>query len=98
MSDQPKPTTGEWTAERLWDELNQPVVSREALAWTARQINASIPSAQHPLVELLRVAKCPACDGSGVISHQVGEQEWEHQKCQWCDERNAALAKVKDGK
>jgi hypothetical protein len=38
---------------------------------------------------LLRVAKCPNCDGSGSIPHQVGEGEWEQEQCQWCDERAA---------
>lgn len=38
---------------------------------------------------LLKVAKCPACDGSGSIQHQIGEDEWEAEQCQWCFERAA---------
>ena len=39
---------------------------------------------------LLDVAKCPNCDGSGGISHQVTEDEWEQEQCQWCDEARGA--------
>lgn len=51
-------------------------------------------------IGLLKVAKCPACDGSGAIGHEVGgcgpdgendtrECVWE--QCQWCDERAQLL-------
>lgn len=46
------------------------------------------------LLGLLRVAKCPACDGSGGIPYQVGDQEWEQQQCQWCDERATILGRT----
>ena len=42
-----------------------------------------------PLIELLKIAKCPDCDGSGVISgynHILNEPEQE--QCRWCFERN----------
>lgn len=35
------------------------------------------------LVALLKIARCPNCDGSGNISHD----EWEQEQCQWCYER-----------
>ena len=35
---------------------------------------------------LLKVAKCPNCDGSGAMPHQVADGEWEAEQCQWCDE------------
>ena len=41
---------------------------------------------------LLKVAKCPNCDGSGGIPHQVAEAEWEQEQCQWCDEIKALEA------
>lgn len=44
---------------------------------------------------LLETARCPntTCQ-DGVIAHQVGEQEWEPEQCQWCDERQAMLAQT----
>lgn len=67
------------------------------------------------LVSLLRVARCPTCDGSGVIMEGGGtiyvsremamdacdpslegsvyhHQEPQVYQCQWCDERQAAIA------
>lgn len=67
------------------------------------------------LIELLRAARCPACDGSGVIQHgrrveyvsremavDAGDPSLEGSpytdipeyisQCQWCDERDTALA------
>ncbi len=38
---------------------------------------------------LLAVAKCPACDGAGSIPHQIGDNEWEAEQCQWCFESKA---------
>src|SRR5258708_3951374 len=40
---------------------------------------------------LLEAAKCPACDGSGLIPYQIGEAEWEAEQCQWCYERGEAV-------
>lgn len=41
---------------------------------------------------LLKVARCPDSDcTNGVIPHQVDEDEWEAQQCQWCYEREHAL-------
>ena len=40
------------------------------------------------LVELLKAAKCPCCDGSGGYYDNYGEPT----QCQWCDESKAALA------
>ena len=45
---------------------------------------------------LLTVAVCPACDGSGSIPHQIAEDEWEAEQCQWCYERKAFLNKLGD--
>lgn len=51
-------------------------------------------------IGLLKVAKCPACDGSGAIDHEVGgcgpdgendTRECVLEQCQWCDERAQLL-------
>ena len=42
-------------------------------------------------IKLLEVARCPNTDCiDGAIPHQVGEQEWEAEQCQWCYEREQA--------
>jgi hypothetical protein len=48
------------------------------------------------LLILLKVAKCPACDGSGAIGRHTGGQtgcpsDYEWEQCQWCDEREQEL-------
>ena len=47
---------------------------------------------------LLQVAKCPddACGGQGWSAHQIADDEWEQQQCQWCYEKAEAL-KQDDG-
>lgn len=49
------------------------------LAVLARRVEA--------LESLMRVAKCPQCDGSGTV--QVGPDDIY--QCQWCDELSAIL-------
>lgn len=47
---------------------------------------------------LLKMAECPdvnCCKGS--IPHQVGEDSWEAQQCQWCCERDQAIAIYEKG-
>ena len=41
---------------------------------------------------LLSIAACPACGGSGAIPHQISDDEYEAEQCQWCFERNATIA------
>lgn len=44
------------------------------------------------LVGALGKAKCPnvkCCNGN--IPHQIGEDEWEKEQCQWCYEKDQAL-------
>jgi len=36
------------------------------------------------LTGLLKVAKCPACDGSGPVDNGAGG--WDQEQCQWCHE------------
>lgn len=46
------------------------------------------------LRELLKVAKCPNCNGSG--SMQIGtEDDWHEEQCEWCWRIRAALAESK---
>ena len=47
-------------------------------------------------VALLKVAKCPECDGSGAYMERTGTDEFgdavgEPRQCQWCAERDALL-------
>ena len=44
-------------------------------------------------VKLLRVARChdSRCDNNGTIAVQISEDEWEPQRCQWCDERKSLI-------
>ena len=44
------------------------------------------------IIKLLEIAKCPNCEGSGVMGRtdNNGDVEWE--QCQWCDERKKAIA------
>lgn len=45
---------------------------------------------------LLRQARCPnapSCDGKGTIAHWGVDNSIDRQPCQWCHERDAALAK-----
>ena len=60
-------------------------------------------SAEHELTEvrcalmdvckLLEVAKCPneGCGGQGWSAHQVAEDVWEQEQCQWCYEKKKLL-------
>lgn len=68
--------------------------------WSALPIGARVairpmqPAEQRPapdlagLIVLLEHAQCPNCDGSGARHDNYGEPE----QCQWCCERDAALA------
>ncbi len=40
---------------------------------------------------LLRVAKCPSCDGSGIVAVGSNETGWEPEQCQWCSEKKTLL-------
>lgn len=72
--------------------------AREACTFEKRTACSFASSAIAPnVIELLRVAQCPACDGSGAIPHQIGEGDWELQQCQWCDERQQAVVALSDG-
>lgn len=60
------------------------------------EATARLISAAPELFFLLEKAACPnarCVDGS--IPHQVGDNEWEAEQCQWCDEREKALFKAR---
>lgn len=45
-----------------------------------------------PYAEMLKIAQCPDCNGSGsyaIPNHKTGEPE--QQQCRWCFERNLLL-------
>ena len=45
-------------------------------------------------VGLLEVARCPNENCmEGTIPHQVDENEWEPEQCQWCHERDQLIKK-----
>jgi len=46
------------------------------------------------IIELLRAAICPANCDNGAIPHQVGEDEWGAEQCQFCHEREEAIAQL----
>jgi len=37
--------------------------------------------------KLLELARCPNCDGRGFTAHQVAQDVWEQEQCQWCYEK-----------
>ena len=55
------------------------------------EANANLIAAAPELFELLEIAACPQCDGSGAFYDNHGEVC----QCQWCDERKKAIAKAK---
>ncbi len=63
--------------------------ARQSLYKVAEQRNTLLCEGGH-LIELLRAAKCPNCDGSGCYIRDMGSTHDELQQCQWCFERNAA--------
>jgi hypothetical protein len=61
------------------------------------KLKASAPSqsADNLVIKLLKVARCPECDGGGTIVYtcdKYGEPD-EIGPCQWCDERNRICEK-----
>ena len=55
-----------------------------------KALNVGLADAMLSL-QLLKIAKCPACDGSGAIP-QGNPQDPEWEQCQWCDERNRLIS------
>ena len=48
--------------------------------------NQNILSAEQEKFNEEHPCKVIGCDSHGSIAEQVGEDEWEQQQCQWCDE------------
>ena len=57
--------------------------------------NVQLRAERDRLKELLSVAKCPNCEGSGSYVRQTGEDTCEEMKCEWCSERYSALNEPK---
>jgi len=74
------------TGEGLYDKSD---IAAE-LGWRDREIDRA-EQREAELVQSLKAAKCPQCDGSGAV--QVGPDDIC--QCQWCHERDAILAKYK---
>jgi hypothetical protein len=51
-----------------------------------------INSVYEMMVNLVRHAKCPACDGSGQIATQRGKYDYDVEQCQWCYERDLVMS------
>lgn len=45
------------------------------------------------IIEMLRQADCPRCNGSGVI-YETGAFNFNHWDCKWCKKRKALLKKL----
>lgn len=52
-------------------------------------------------IGVLRIAKCPDCDGCGYTVHEIGgcdmdgendTRECVQEQCRWCDERASIIA------
>ena len=57
----------------------------------AKAILALIEQEQKAMRGLLQEARCPNCDGSGIIAHQYALGQYEQEQCQWCYTRDAVL-------
>ena len=69
----------------------------EELLHQSRQRIEQLEAENERLLSLLKVATCPACDGSGAIPHgPLPDGSWEAEQCQWCDERKQALAQPQE--
>ena len=96
----PTPITDK--AEVCWseDESNADAVEdiltvsreMEERAYRAEAALAALAADLSATIELLRWAKCPECDGSGSIPRQISDYEWGAEQCEWCFDRNAAVA------
>lgn len=85
--------------------LENGILDKDAIWEVARFIAAAPETAQERdelrernagLMELLKVARCPDADCSdGVIPHQVPSDDWGAERCQWCYERDIAIANEK---
>ena len=110
MSNETKWTPGPWlrdTASGLSCDVRASSGRKVALCWglsTTRaamenrpgyraecNANASLIAVAPEMYILLEAATCPSCDGSGAFYQGDGDVT----QCQWCYERDAALAKAR---
>ncbi|MBU0538886.1 MAG: hypothetical protein KKF24_13395 [Gammaproteobacteria bacterium] len=58
------------------------------------KIGTKLYTADHAgeLAKLLAISVCPNTDCiDGAIPHQISDNEWDAEQCQWCDEKTKAL-------
>lgn len=93
----------EWEEKnRQWEmtSLCRIVEQRDAAQAEARNWKRIAEDATHVEREeltrlrgLLGAARCPNCDGSGVFYYgPTSNGDWEAEQCQWCYEKQEALA------
>ena len=65
--------------------MNQPECQEEADYYTQQQEEEPMTDYTEKIKEFDEKFKCTqgGCDGSGIISYQVGEDEWEIEQCQF---------------
>lgn len=74
------------------DKLRWFAITGQRDKWARERLEA-LRAENKRLLGLLKAASCPACDGSGAVPHgPTPDGVWEGRQCQWCDERNHALA------
>lgn len=77
-------------AADLIHELRQEVDEKQEQIFELERRIEQLEAENERLLGLLKVATCPACDGSGAIPHgPLPDGSWEAEQCQWCDERKA---------
>ena len=68
-------------------DLKEESLSLTAALWREKDITELLTDKQAELVNLLDVAKCPCCDGSGAYY----DNQDNVCQCQWCDEKTLCL-------
>ena len=103
MSNETKWTPGPWeideygrvTADASGCPLNTVGVAGFCLTTSDEaDANTRLAAAAPEMYILLEAAACPSCDGSGAFYQGDGDVT----QCQWCYERDAALAKARGEK
>lgn len=97
-------TPQEWCQELAFD-FDAPRIDAKTIEFIQTDARADLidrlQKAEQQLkeeVDLLRVSKCPNCDGSGSYPVEGPHGEAQECRCQFCFELNACLASQKDAK
>jgi len=85
--------------DRLLTACNEEATGREKAEAELKALTEQKPSvSMDSILALLKVAKCPNCDGCGFTIYETGgidmdgendTRECHQEKCRWCDERDA---------